>query len=136
MFRAVINEFNEYIADRLIKGDRIILPYDLGCMDVIKKKQKYNITDDGKIDVKSLLVDWPKTWDYWKVNEKAAKEKKLLYYTNEHSDNFRYKFRWEKTNFKAKHAKYYSFKPSRLLSRKLAEYILDEETIKTYPELC
>lgn len=104
-------------------------------MDVVKLKQKFEF-EDGKLNTKLLLVDWNKTWNYWKSNEEAAKKKKLIYFTNEHTDNYRYKFNWDKCSIHMGKARMYSFNPSDLLSDKLGEYLLDPETIKNYPEKC
>jgi len=133
--RAVLNEFNAYVAEQLIKGDRMVLPYNLGCLDVIKKKQQY-VIKDGALKTKNLLVDWEHTWEYWKKNPIAAEQKKLLYYTNDHTDSYRYKFRWDKYGCQSVNVYLYSFKPSRLLSRKLADYLQDPDTIKNYAEKC
>lgn len=134
-FRGIINEFNRYLADQIIKGEKVVLPFGLGCLEVLKKKQKY-IIKDGKLDTKQLLPDWPKTWEYWKTNQKAAAEKKLLFYTNEHTDNYRYKFNWDKYNTNVRGMRNYSFSPSKLLSRRLKEHLLDPESIKNYPDAC
>lgn len=83
-----------------------------------------------------MQVDWPNTWEYWKKNPVAAENKKLIYYINDHSDNFRFKIRWDKYGIKSSKIFTYSFKPSRLLSRKLAAHLLDPETNKNYSERC
>jgi len=134
-FRAVINEFNKWMAEKLVKGEKFVPPFRLGTLEVVSMKQRYEVID-GKINTKRLLPDWPSTFEYWKKNEKAVKEKKLLHYTNEHSDNMRYKFFWSKKGVKSREVSYYSFNPSRLLSRKLANYILDSETLKNYAQKC
>lgn len=134
-FGKVLKEFNKYFADQLILGNRMILPYGLGTLEIMKRKQAYLIID-GKLQTKRLLIDWPSTWEYWKTNQKAKESKKLLYYTNEHSDNYRYKFVWDKYGAKCRGLCYYSFDASRLLSRRLKEYILDPDTPKNYTTKC
>lgn len=134
-FSAVIKEFNLYIGDQIIKGDRMILPFGLGTLEVEKKKQRYQV-NDGKINTKPLMIDWPSTYEYWKKNEEACKSKKLLYYTNDHSDNYRYKIRWDKYGILANKIRIYSFDATRHLSRRLAAYINDPETDKNYAERC
>jgi len=120
----------------LLKGDKIELPHRLGSLSVIKKKQRIRLRFDNTIDTKFLIIDWPKTWEYWKKNSEAALKKKLLYYMNDHTDGFRYKFFWDKYGINSEHIRFFSFKPSRLLSRRLPEVLADEDTIKNYAELC
>jgi len=123
------------MAEKLVEGEKFDLPFRLGTLEVASKKQIYEM-EDGKLNTKPLIVDFPSTYEYWKKSPKAAESKKLLYYTNEHTDNYRYKFFWCKKGIKKPEVKYYSFKPSRLLSRKLAAYLLDPDTLKNYADRC
>ena len=135
LYGEVTKEFNLFVGDRIVKGDRMILPFGLGSLEVLKKKQRYEIID-GKINTKALLVDWSKTYEYWKTNEKARESKKLLYYTGDNGENYRYKFNWDKYGIINRRIRNYSFKATRHLSRKLAAYIHDPDTIKNYYEKC
>jgi len=135
IFRAVINEFNAWMADELIRGVKFVLPVGMGCLEVVEKRQKFVIVD-GELKKDKLPVDWPKTWEYWKTNPKAASEKKLLFYTNEHTNGFKYKPWWDKYNTRIHNLCLYAFKPSRLLSRRLAAHILNPDTVLNYEDRC
>lgn len=134
VFSGVIDEFNRYIADRLLEGDRICLPNRMGYIQVMKFKQKYILDRNRKIKTKLLMIDWEKTWEWWKKDPIAAKDKKFTYYVNDHSDGYRYKFVWDKINTNASGIAIFSFKPSRLLSRRLASFVTQDDSIKNYTE--
>lgn len=123
------------MSDQLINGDKFDLPFGLGTLEVVSEKQRYKV-EEGKLNTKLFQIDWPTTYAYWEKRPEALKEKKLFYYINDHSDGNRYKFYWGKFGVKKRQIRYYSFHPSRLLSRRLAAHILDPDTIKNYSERC
>lgn len=110
----VIRTFNESFRDYILEtGDKCKLPFGFGDYSVSKKITKRYRVVNGK-DVVALPVDWKKT-----------KEKgKRIFIFNDHTDGYRFRWYWFKDNIRLKGAKYWLFKPSRVSSRKLAEYLL------------
>jgi hypothetical protein len=70
-------------------------------------------TIDGK-EIIIMPVDWKKT------RERGKK----IYHMNFHTDGYRFKWRWFVKQARFKFSKYWVFKPSRVTSRKIAEYVL------------
>jgi len=76
-----------------------------------KKSKKYNIVNgEEKI---TLPIDWPKT-------NKAGKK---IYLLNAHTDGYRFKWTWISKDARLYQHDIWVFKPSRVSSRKLAEYL-------------
>ena len=111
------NEFNKFLADKVIEGYEITLPARLGTLSIIGKKQKIKVDDNGKIT--GLAPDWVKTKELWDNNPKAKEEKKLLYHTNNHTDNTIYKFLWSKNRILITNKILYSLRMTRDNKRKV-----------------
>lgn len=115
------NEFNKFLADKVIEGYEITLPARLGTLSVIGKKQKVRVDEHGKIF--GLAPDWVKTKELWDNNPKAKEEKKLLYHTNNHTDNTIYKFLWSKNRILITNKILYSLRMTRDNKRKVYSLI-------------
>lgn len=111
------NEFNKFLAEKVIEGYEITLPARLGTLSIIGKKQKIKVDENGKIF--GLAPDWVKTKELWDNNPKAKKEKKLLYHTNNHTDNTIYKFLWSKNRILITNKILYSLRMTRDNKRKV-----------------
>ena len=115
------NEFNKFLVDKVIEGYEITLPVRLGTLSVIGKKQKVRVNEHGKIF--GLAPDWVKTKELWDNNPKAKEEKKLLYHTNNHTDNTIYKFLWSKNRILITNKILYSLRMTRDNKRKVYSLI-------------
>ena len=115
------NEFNKFLADKVTEGYEITLPARLGTLSVIGKKQKVRVDEHGKIF--GLAPDWVKTKELWDNNPKAKEEKKLLYHTNNHTDNTIYKFLWSKNRILITNKILYSLRMTRDNKRKVYSLI-------------
>lgn len=132
VYAGVITEFMQWVQEELVKGEKFFLPFSLGTLEVEGKDSTFYTDENGKVITKYLRVDWNSTWKFWTKNPEAFAKKKVLYFTNEDTDGTKYRIVWnrtKKTGFKTNN---YSFKPNRLLSRKLADYIRDPNTPKNY----
>jgi nucleoid DNA-binding protein len=109
----VIRTFNESFRDYVLEtGDRCKLPFGFGDVSISKKMTKRFRMVEGEEKI-ALPIDWKRT-----------KEKgKRVYIFNDHTDGYRFRWYWFKDNLRLKGAKYLVFKPSRITSRKLAEYL-------------
>ena len=115
------NEFNKFLAEKVIEGYEITLPARLGTLSIIGKKQKIKVDENGKIF--GLAPDWVKTKELWDNNPKAKEEKKLLYHTNNHTDNTIYKFLWSKNRILITNKILYSLRITRDNKRKVYSLI-------------
>ncbi len=82
------------------------MPYRLGSLRIIKLKSSMGRK-------KRLSVDFNLTKKYGKT----------IYHFNEHSDGYKYMFKWDKRKAVVKHKSFYRFIPSRGNKRRLAHII-------------
>jgi len=111
-FRAVCFANNRLMAEEIIeKGSNLRLPNRLGYLRIRKTKMNY----------KNLKFDYS---TYNKTGVKA-------YHLNEHSDDFRARFLWNKAKCIVKGKKPWSFTPSRHNKRAVAKVMLTDHKIYT-----
>ena len=123
----ILNSFNKKISDLILtEALDFLMPARVGAIRILKYKPTIKIMKDGTLDTSNLSVDWQKTNKLWKSNPETKKQKKLIYFTNEHSEGYQYK--WYFTNYRSNciNKTVYCFKPSRDNKRKLAQLIKDE----------
>lgn len=94
------------------------LPYSLGEWFVMKQKREIKFRDNGKLNKRTLMVDFPKSrklWeeDYGKLTDAEygkIKNKPIVYLNREYT----YKLWWSKRKARLKNKKLYrlNFKPS------------------------
>jgi hypothetical protein len=127
-FTKIISAFNrEVIKLILYKNYSFRLPFGLGYISVIKKKQKdIEYDESGKQIKQKLLVDYHKTKQLWERDEEAKQKKKLVLHLNEHTDGYIYRYNWDKGGCAVTNLFSYKFKPSRENSRWLASVIKDK----------
>ena len=78
-FVTLVNEFNKNVQQNVLDGKEFVLPAGLGRIKVVKQKPLCAIV------TKQTHVNWVET----------RKAGKYIYHTNEHSDGYIYKIRWE-----------------------------------------
>lgn len=111
-YRAVNEAFNKKIVDYiLLDAGEFELPYRLGSIRIQKKKMK--------LKKESMKVDWKTTRELGK----------RVYHLNDHSDNYRYKWYWKKSNAIVQNKSLYSFTASRANKRELAKLIMTDSRI-------
>jgi nucleoid DNA-binding protein len=122
-FKQIIKTFNEMLIDYVLEtGDRVRIPFGFGEIAINKWKPKRFKEHDGKQYI-NLPVDW-------------AQSKKLgrySYHINAHTDGFRFQWKWFKKDARFECSKIYAFKPNRINSRKLAQYIKKKDS--KYPNI-
>lgn len=111
------NEYNKFLMNKVLEGNEVTLPSRLGTLSVIGKKQQISFDENGKI--KGLAPDWVKTKKLWDSNEVAKEKKQIVYHTNNHTDNTRYKFFWSKQRVLVQNKILYALKMTRDNKRKV-----------------
>lgn len=116
-FNKVQRMFFENLFQNMIFENFIYnIPNDMGTLSITKKKTKSYIDDTGKLR-HNFPVDWGKTIKLWKENMEAKERKQLVYHENQHSDGFRYRFKWNKYENVyrgVRHLRFFKFIPNRL----------------------
>lgn len=109
-FKEILYKFSYAFRDYLLEtGEQHRIPHGMGLFGVSKRKTR-RFNKDNKI---ILPVDWPET----------KKLGKYVYNFNFHTEGYRFKWLWVKTRARFKHFALWNFKPLRVTSRKLAEYL-------------
>ena len=110
-FRKILNDYFKYIRDEImLRSKEFKLPCRLGTLSVIKHKPK-------EFTGKSLRWDWQSTKQLGKP----------VYYLNEHSNYYKYRFFWSKQNCIIKNKSKYMFIASRANKRNLAQILFNRQ---------
>ena len=106
-FRAIVLDYFKYIRDEvMLHSKEIKLPCRLGTLQIVKHKPK-------EYNGKSLRWDWQSTKQLGKP----------VYYLNQHSSEFKYRFFWSKQGCIFKNKGKYMFVASRANKRELCVII-------------
>ena len=113
--------YNKFIINKVLEGNEVTLPSRMGTLCIIGRKQKIRYDENGKII--GLAPDWVKTKKLWDTNPKAKEKKQLVYHTNLHSDNTRYKYLWSKCKVLAENKTIYALRMARVNKRAVYKLI-------------
>ena len=89
----IANNYNKFLMERILDGEEVTLPANMGTISIIGSKQKIRFDEEGK---PILPPDWVQTKKLWENNLQAKEEKKLIYQLNQHTNGIRYKIHWSK----------------------------------------
>ena len=104
-FYTVLSKFNTKVKDAIIYDSWVfVMPYRLGTLYIKKIKMKFKLNQDGSVDKRGLVPDWPKTLKLWaklypclsKEELKKIPNKKLVFYLNEHTFGYKFVIHWQK----------------------------------------
>ena len=109
-FVYICSEYYKAISAHILKGGIHFLPYRMGNVSVVKKRPK-------KLDKYSLSPDWAMT----------QKLGKLVLHTNDHTDYYKYRFHWSKTDCYVKNKGKYRLVFTRDNKRQLAKNVKSRE---------
>lgn len=102
-YAAICKEFNQAMMEEVLEGREMQLPGDLGYLVVRKRKMDF---------------------DKLKINMKATKEMGMtIYYTNDHSRNFYYRFCWKRNTYLHHEISLFNFVVARRWKKQLSEAI-------------
>lgn len=119
LYCQICSDFNQRVSDKVIKESfEFKIPFGLGYLRIRKNKLEIKIKD-GKLVKDNLLPDWTSTRKLWSQlypgksfeEIKQIPNKKLIYFTNEHTDGYVMKWYWDKRITSFKNQSVYSIKP-------------------------
>lgn len=122
-------EYNKFLINKVLEGKEVTLPSRMGTLSILGKEQKIKFDEEGKVS--GLAPDWVKTKQLWERSPEAKKNKKLLYHTNAHTENVRYKYLWSKKNVLVENKTLYSLRLTRTNKRAVHQKILNGAQYKT-----
>lgn len=119
----ICGEFNKFLCSKVLDGHEVTLPSRFGTLSIIGREQKVRFDEAG--NVVGLPPDWKKTRELWDRNPEAAKKKTLVYCTNEHTSNIRYKFLWSKKKVIIENKTLYSLRMTRTNKRTVYKLLMN-----------
>ncbi len=126
LYGKILKGVNEEIARRMIEDAKSFrMPAGLATIRVKKYRRKVRFRADGTINPRSLAPNWPATMELWEKNDVARKQKKLVYFINDHTDGYSACMMMEKYSSDLGNVLPYCFKPTRKNDRHIAEILLD-----------
>lgn len=117
-YNKVFSEINQGLQNYILDGNSFKMLYKLGTIMVIKKEVK-PIVVDGKL--KNVVVDWASTRKLWKEDEESFKKGTKVYFNNDHTDKFLYRWYWNKKYTNFTNTNCYKFIAIRKAKRKLKD---------------
>lgn len=106
----ICEEFNKGIGEYILSGGIFTMPFRMGEVSVLKRRPKI-------LKFNNTSVDWFNTLKY----------NKLIRFTNDHTNNFKYRFHWGKQTCYVSNKGQYRMVMTRDLKRTLAKYIKSGE---------
>jgi hypothetical protein len=118
-YREIVYAFISFLVIELFSGKLLKLPFTLGHMRIIGKKQKPKLNEKGEII--NQFPNWKETKNLWESCPPCKDDKQIVFHLNEHTNNIRYKFKWIKKGVTGIY--FYTFIPCRTNKRLLAKTI-------------
>jgi len=118
-YKKLCYEFNERVSDAIIRESfEFKMPYRIGSLRIKANKQKI-IVNNGKVDTQKMAIDWGSSHKMWEAEYPnltrkeimAIPGKKVLVYTNDHSNGYIMKWYWDRRLSNVKNQSLYMFKP-------------------------
>lgn len=122
-FYAIIRGVNNLLAEEILKGNTVKFPAWMGKLELIKYEVGATFNKTGQLRI-TYPINWKETWDLWKKDEEAFKEKVLMRYETP----FVYRVRYCKREAKYANKMFYQFVLNQHLKKKLKKVINSGET--------
>ncbi len=120
LFKKIISEYNKVLAEYMLKGQVVKIPFGLGELGIRKRKASYA----------------PENRKYLNVNFSLLQEgKPAVYHIPENSNGWQARYFWNKKHCRIENQSYYSFKPSNLLKKQLGKVMLSKGGYLNYYEV-
>ena len=136
-FKKVWLDMIKIITDLIVyKNLEFSIPSRLGSLGIRKIKSKAIIKEDGTVLKNRLSRNYKACWEKWtrdypdKTPMEIAKikNKRYIYYLNEHSDGYKVKWKWDKYTTTVKNQAYYSLAVLRDHKKKLSDAFINHKT--------
>lgn len=136
-FSKIVFKFNREIIKLILYHNfQFKIPHGLGMLSIMKvKKHGYILDDNGEVISIDLVKDRLRTWDLWQNDPKAREEKRYIYFLNEHTDGYVYRYAWTKKGVNIPNYRSYSFSPTRSNKKWLYEVLTDDNLDVDYFEI-
>lgn len=128
MYLDIVHGYLKFLMNKVMEGEEVTLPSRFGTLSITGKKQTIRFDENGK--VVGLPPDWVKTKELWDRNETAKQNKQLVYCTNEHTSNIRYKFLWSKITVLVTNKTLYALKMTRTNKRDVSNRVKNGKEYK------
>lgn len=137
-YRKILIDLNKTIAFYITHDNmEYKLGSRLGTILIAKRRNKLELTEDGKLKTDKLKPDWKATKALWSQDPKAKEVKKLVFHTNKHTSGYFYSWFWDKRTSTAQNQYFYTFDASRWNTRLVPTAVnsgrlIDAYEIRTY----
>lgn len=115
-FYSIIRTINKRLAEYLIQGYEIKLPYKLGSLELRKRPTRVAIVD-GKL-VNNFPIDWDATLKLWFEDEQSYKDKTII----KTEDREVYRVYYDKNKAQYNNKSFYQFQTNRDIKKKIVSY--------------
>ena len=123
LHQQVLHQFFQLVGNKMVEEAYMFSLPRIGTIRVVRRKIKPKFTEDGTLRTYNLPIDFNETLKLWERDEEAAKKKKVVIFTNDHTDGWRYTFKWHR--MQKRNINYYRFVACRRLRRQLAAALKD-----------
>lgn len=120
-FGKIIRTINTALVEKLLKGQTIMLPCNMGNLAIRKSERKIKIKD-GKV-ITNLPIDWKRTLQLWYEDSEAKANK--VYIRHEVKELF--SIVYSKGTAKYKNKVFYTFTPIRSIKKELSRRVQSNE---------
>ena|SRR5688500_17756935 len=130
IYLKIAGGYLKFLMDKVLEGFRVQIAggFSMGILYIRGIRPKIKYTKSGNLV--GLCVNWVETKKLWKECPELEK-KEYVYYTNEHTNGYKYNFVWKQEGMKIGNKTLYSYvapKPAkrelyRLLTKENREYI-------------
>lgn len=120
LFYKVVRLVNKKLAEEILNGNMVSLPYHMGRLMVTKYDGAATI-ENGKLIIRNP-ISWEQTIKLWYEDEEARKAKTYL---RENSTQYRYRINYNRFSAKFRFVTFYNFEVNRFIKTGLVKKIKD-----------
>ena len=134
-WKGIINAYMEEIFRKMIYETYIVkLDLHMGDLFIAREKLISEINPKtGKLEIINSRIDWKQTIELWNQDAEAKRDKKKVFFMNEHTDGYRLFYVWNIFHCKAKNKNAYRLIICKKQRRKLYETALKGLLSNDYP---
>lgn len=119
--------FGKIMRMMIFDGFIFKLPCHMGNWFIAKKKIKCHVTPEGQVVIRGAKVDKVKTSYLQHIDKNAKENNQQVYFLNEHTNGYRFLFKWDIRVCNAKNKSAYGLYPSKMHRRALWKAAIDPD---------